>query len=243
MSAWKRFTVAGCSHGHLVDPRAAKAFFDFVREFQPETRMHTGDWCDMTAFRKGAKGTPDERANIALDLSAGKRFIEEYRATHLLNGNHDVRVYKYLDSTNAIEVDAASRIITDMRDLTRKLDCKFMESYDIRKSWFELGDAKVLHGFFYSVSAIRDHAETFGKCIHTHIHRLGQDTGRRIDSPTAYSAGYLANEDLLDYGHTRRQTLAHKQGFAWGVYNDTKSIVNIAGIEGGICQIAQPLAA
>lgn len=230
---YKRFVSAGCSHGSLIDKKAAKAFLKFCDDYQAQTRIHHGDWCDQTAFRSGAKGTPDERASISLDLSEGVRFVEDFRATHLLNGNHDIRVYRFANSTNAVEREAATRIINDMRDMTRKLDCKFMESYDVRKSWFEFGGTKFLHGWAYGVNAIRDNALTFGNCVHTHIHRLGSETAARVGGPVAHSAGYLANEDELDYGHARKQTLAHQQGFAFGHYNNTGCHVWLARIENG----------
>lgn len=230
---WKRFLSGGCSHGMLADKKAIRAFLKFRDEYQPETRIHHGDWCDQTAFRSGAKGTPDERASISLDLSAGVRFIEDFRATHLLNGNHDIRVYRFMGSTNAVESHAACCIVNDMREMTRKLDCKFMESYDVRKSWFEFGGTKFLHGWAYGVNAIRENAMTFGNCVHTHIHRLGSETGARVGGPVAYSAGYLADEDRLDYGHARKQTLAHQQGFAFGYYNSTECHTWLARIENG----------
>ena len=65
---WVKFIAVGCSHGNLIDPKAAAAVFEFKRRFNPQRIFHLGDFCDTAALRSGAKGTPDEGKPINSDI-------------------------------------------------------------------------------------------------------------------------------------------------------------------------------
>ena len=230
---WRKFVAIGCTHGALIHKRAEKAALAFIDDYKPETRVHGGDWTDQTAWRSGAAGTPDETANIELDLRAGIRFVESMRATHLLNGNHDRRIYKNLASPNAIVAHAAGCILNEMRSMVNRLGCGWIETYDIRKSHFLLGNTRVCHGWMYGLAATRQHADALGNVIFFHTHRLNQEHGRRLDRPLGTNGGYLADEDKLEYSHGRVATLAHQHGLVFGEYSDTECKTWIAKIENG----------
>lgn len=235
---WRKIAGCGCSHGHLIDRKAERAFLKFLDEYKPETRVHHGDWSDMTAFRSGAHGTADEAANVGLDLRSGIRFVEAMRATHLLNGNHDIRPYKLLNSPNAVLAHAAGCVINEMAEMTKRLNCKWIQKYKCRNSWFEFGDTKVMHGWYWGMNAVRQHVNTYGRCIHTHIHTIEEARGIRSEpNAVAYSAGYLADEDKLEYAHARPATLRHQQGFWFGEYSSKECKIWLAEINNGKCHL------
>jgi predicted phosphodiesterase len=214
-----------CSHGHLVDEATWAEVLDFSRRWKPETRIHLGDYVDTAAFRSGAQGTPDETVNLASDKSAALKLLKEYRPTHLLNGNHDDRLWRSMGHHHAIVAEAARSMVQDVKKLVERMKCHHVETYDIRKSWIQLGDTKFLHGFMYNENAIRDHAEHFGKCVFGHLHKVGEAAGRRTDNPKAYCVGWLGDTNKVDYSKSRRATSQWAHGLAYGEYCDSETVV------------------
>lgn len=227
-TGWKRWAALGCSHGHLIDSGASKAALSFVKRWKPHTRIHLGDFTDMAAFRGGASGTADEAADIKMDLRAGLRFLEEYRPTVLLNGNHEDRLFRDMHHPNAIRAHAAQCIVNELRGLTAKMKCQYVEHYDINRSWFDLGNTRFVHGFMYGQNAIAEHAEHFGRCVLAHLHKVGAMTGRRSDHPVAYCVGTLSNVEAMAYAKMRRATAQWSHGLAYGEYNDSECKVWLA---------------
>ncbi len=228
MSSYKRFLAFGCSHGSLVDPKAVAKVAKFKAAFKPHTVIHLGDVYDFAAFRHGAPGTKDEAASLAPDINAGSRLIEELEPTNVIIGNHDVRVWKLADHPNAIIAHAAACCRNEFLTACERVHAKVLDTYDINKSWIELGDTKVLHGFMYNEMAMRDHAEHFGKCMIAHLHRAGADSGRRNDHPTCHCVGTLSSVGRAEYANTRRATARWSHGFTWGEYNDKECHVNLS---------------
>jgi len=223
---YKRFLAVGCSHGDLADKDAIAAVLKFSREYKPHRRYHLGDVFDMAAFRSKAPGTKDEAVQLDPDIRAGIRFLEQYEPTHLCIGNHDERVWDKSDHQNAIIRKAALACRNEFLDVCGKLGVTtekgtLIDTYDINESWFEIGDAKILHGFGTGGEcAIRDHAEHFGKCIIAHLHRAEIGGGRRSDHPICCCVGTLANVGMLGYAKTRRATARWSYGLAYGEYTD-----------------------
>lgn len=219
---FKRFLSCGCSHGHLADPAALATVLKFAKTFKPHRRIHLGDFTDMAAFRSGAAGTKDETVSIAADLTHGLNFLKAFRPTDVLVGNHEIRLWKLADHHNEIVSRAASTVITEIRETTDKLKARFVEHYDITRSWVTLGDTKFMHGFMYGEQAIRDHSEHFGKVVLAHLHQVGEAAGRRSDNARGYCVGTLANIPSMSYALQRRSTARWSHGFAFGEYSNTE---------------------
>lgn len=224
---WKRFVAIGCSHGAFEDRTAVNAVLKFCDSYKPHTKIHLGDALDTTAFRSGAHGTADEAEKIGPDLAAGLRLLEDFAPTDYLIGNHEHRLYKDMDHHYAIRSHAASCIVNDLRALTKKLKCRFIEHYEIRRSWIQYGDTKFMHGWLFNEAALRDHAIVHGRLVMAHLHRVGMEPGSVIGSPMAYCVGTLADISKLTYASTRRATTRWSQGFGWGEYNDKRTIVRL----------------
>lgn len=225
VGTFKRFMAVGCSHGHLADPKALETVLKFRKTFNPTIRVHLGDFTDQAAFRTGATGTSDETVSIADDLTHGLNFLRSYAPTDLLNGNHEIRLWKMSAHHNEIVARAASSVIQEIRDVAEKLKCRYVEHYDITRSWIQIGDTKFMHGWMYNENAIRDHAEHFGKCVIAHLHTVGEAAGRRSDNARAYCVGTLANIPSMSYALTRRATARWSHGFAYGETNGKETHV------------------
>ena len=227
MRGWKKFLAVGCSHGAEICPEARKAVLTMRDRWKPDTVIHLGDFLDLAAFRAGAvrdSNDSDHAASVSEDLSCGLEFLHELRPTHVLFGNHEARLAKFAASPNALLAHAAALTLDKIDDTLRQLKSKSLP-YHIR-AHFTFGGTKFLHGFMFNVSAVRDHAETYGSCVLAHLHRVGWERARRDDHASGYCVGTLARLGM-EYASTRRATFAWSQGFAYGYYNDRACSVNL----------------
>jgi hypothetical protein len=221
---WRRFMAVGCNHGYWADPTALAGVLQFKDSFKPVTRIHLGDYMDTTSLRSGAS-YKDHKGNILEDLQDGINFLTDFEPTILFNGNHDIRVWQQLDSTDAPRRAVTSTIVNQVEGLVKKLRCDFEVEHKIYKSIRQIGDTKLLHGFMYNDNAIKDHAAKFGKCIIAHLHKVGMSPASRIDSPVGYCVGYLGDKEKFEYAERRPATFQWSQGFAWGEYSDSECII------------------
>jgi predicted phosphodiesterase len=216
---WKRLIAVGCSHGVHIDPHAERAVLRFRQSYKPHTVVHLGDFCDTTAFRSGAKGTSDESASVSADVDGGLGFLMKLEPTIVFCGNHEARTWRFMDSSNAIISDCATRVVEEIRGTARRLKAELIEYtgvWQLKK----IGNYSFFHGSIYNESATRDNAEIYGNCVHAHTHRAAVAKGRRIDNPTGFCVGTLTNVPNMDYASTRRATLGWSAGIVFGEYCD-----------------------
>jgi len=223
---WNKWFAVGCSHGMFIDPQARDAALTFKERWKPKTTLHLGDFFDLAALRSGAGPTSEDSAkSISEDVSEGIDFLQELRPQHILYGNHEARLSAYAASPNAVMARAAQSVIQEIEDCAKKCKAR-ITPYNIRTGVVKLGNTSFLHGYMFNISAIRDHAEAYGRCVHAHIHRTGEEQARNASGDTGYSLGMLASFDM-EYASTRRATLSWKQGFAFGEFADNYCTVNI----------------
>lgn len=219
--------AVSCSHGDCIDPEARTSVLTFRDRFKPDTILHLGDFIDMAAARSGAMSDPnakDRAASVAEDLAAGVDFLQELRPNHILYGNHEARLFSLAGGPNALASHAATLVIQEIERTAKALKA-CLYPYNIR-SYVEIGGTKFLHGYMFNVQAIRDHAETYGRCVIGHLHRVGQERARTLGGVSGYCVGMLARFDM-EYAMTRRATLAWSQGFAFGHYSDHQMTINL----------------
>jgi hypothetical protein len=226
VSKWTKFVAAGCSHSTFACPRATDALIGFCERYKPEVRIDLGDVHDFTAFRAGAKGTKDESASIADDFNAGVAWLKRYRPTHRTLGNHDHRIFKLIDHPNAIVAHCAGKVIEDLRQVD-EANGTIVRPYHMKNGWFTFGDTKFGHGWMYNMQAVRDHAETFGKCVIAHLHVPQEARGRRDDDPISWCVGTLGDPEKFTYAHANRNWLSWAHGFVWGEFNEEHCVVRL----------------
>lgn len=225
---WKKFLAIGCSHGAHADPAALKKVIQFQKDFKPHRRIHLGDFTDQAAFRSGAQGTSDETSSIADDLTHGLNFLKEFRATDIISGNHEDRLWRLADHHNEIVARAASSVLHEIQETVDKLKANYVKTYDINASWIPLGHFKMIHGWMYSENALRDHCEHFGNVLMAHLHIAGEVAGRRSDHPKAYCCGTLASVPAMAYAKGRRATARWSAGMIYGEYSDDYAHVTLS---------------
>ncbi len=220
---WKRILFVGCSHGAHLSENTEKAVLKFICNFKPQARVHLGDFIDLGAFRQGA--TDSEMGDgVQPDCEAGLSFLEKIKATHILCGNHEARVFRELNSKNAVRSFAAGKVVEAINDTAKRLRANPVPYTGVWQA-IQFGNYKAMHGTMFSENATRDHAEAFGNVVHAHTHRASVAKGRRLDNPTGYCVGTLADIPCMDYAANRRSTLSWSSGLVWGEYCDTEAVL------------------
>lgn len=223
---WKRFIAVGCVHGEYQCAEAVRNVLAFRERFKPHTVIDLGDVRDFAAFRSGAKGGKDESANVEVDFMAGTRWLERYRPTHRVDGNHDHRITKLLGHPNAIVAHAAASVAESIRRADEKNKTR-VRPYHMRHGWWQFGNTLFGHGWMFNELATRDHAETFGRCVHAHTHTPGTAIGRMHPQAQAWAVGTMADPERMEYAHTKRAWLRWAHGMVFGEYSDTHCHVQL----------------
>lgn len=218
----KRLLAVGCSHGNLANPSALDAVLRARDAWKPDLVLHLGDAYDTKAFRTGARpnsGDPDEAASVADDVASGADFLEALRPHVLCIGNHEHRLVKLSEHYNQVIATAARATLEGI--LESVPDATVVPYTVLEDGWFTVGNFRFGHGHLFNEMFLRDTAETWGNTVVAHAHRAGTAKGRRIDNPTCFCVGTLADVPAMGYALGRRATLAWSHGFVWGEYTDT----------------------
>lgn len=226
-STWKKIVAIGCTHGHLGHPLLIPQALSFIEAWEPDIRVHLGDVVDTTAFRAGAKGTPDEQADPEPDTNAASALFKRMRPTHYTQGNHCHRLKRAMGSTSAIVAHSA-RLIWEEIIGALPQGC-VVTPYDIRKNWVRIGGHFFGHGFMYNMQAVRDHAEMCGgPVVMAHLHRAEASVSRTLQGGVSYCVGTLADIDQMDYASQRRATLQWGHGLIYGYVSENQSKLYLA---------------
>lgn len=215
---WKRFLAVGCSHGIYADPLATEAVLKFREEYKPTEVIHLGDFTDMSPFMGGANGEGDA---IKPDLLGGIDFLTRLKATVILCGNHEARLYRDRHSNNQLRALAAETCIEAFETTALKLHAKLLPYTGVFQAHV-LANYTFTHGTFYNENSARDMAETYGNVIFAHTHKASIQFGRTFRPSRGISVGTLTRKGAMEYANVRRSTLAWSQGFAYGEYCDTE---------------------
>jgi hypothetical protein len=208
----QKFVACFDNHGAECDNAAVKAFHEFCKWWKPEVRIHGGDCFDFARLRRNAK-EEERRAPLKDDLEAGLSFLEQYKPTHFLRGNHDERMWDAHKSDDGTLSDFASFAITDIEDLLGKA---VVMPYQKRTGVLRLGHLKVLHGYYSGVTSARQHAFTYGACLFGHVHRIDIAPVPGLERRIARACGCLCKLDQ-DYNRSQAQTLAQAHGWVYGI--------------------------
>lgn len=229
---WQKFLACTCTHGSEADPRALDAILRLREAWKPDFVLHLGDAIDARALRSGARkdsDSADHGADLADDLMQGLSFLRELKPDVYLFGNHEARLTELAHSPNAVLSYAASSVLSRIDEEMAKIDCHTIPYHGVhRKGIYMLGDTGFTHGAVYNVSAARDTAEIVGHSIVMgHTHRVAMESARIHARAIGYNIGCGIRLDI-GYSANRRQTLGWRHAAAYGHYNGTHCIVNIA---------------
>ena len=208
--------AVGCSHGIYADPVALEAVLEFRDKYDPHEVIHLGDFTDMSAFMGGTDGHGDP---IKPDLLGGLGFLERYRPTTVLCGNHEARLWRDMNSSNELRVNAAENAITAIETTCLKLQARLIPYTGVWQA-YPLANYKFTHGTIYNENACRDMAGVYGNVIFAHTHKASQQAGRTYHPSMGISVGTLTRRGAMEYANTRISTLAWSQAFVYGEYNE-----------------------
>lgn len=222
---YERFLAISCSHGKYADPTAVDAVLKMRDRWKPEICVHLGDWCDTTAFRSGAAGSSDESEPVAPDIDGGIAFLRKYRPTHVLDGNHEDRIPRLLNSNNALVAYAAQQATDYIDKAFVEIGCRRIP-YDGVFQKLVIGNVTFTHGTIYNENSARDMAEMYGgNVIFGHTHRSQMAEGRTIKESSGFCAGTLTTRGSMEYSKARRATLGWRQGMVYGEIGPRDSAV------------------
>ena len=211
----KRFIFASDLHGDKQDKSAVAALLAATESFKPHHRIFGGDLVDARPLRKGA-GSEERAESMVEDWQKGLNFLNLWRPTHLLMGNHDVRLYRLAEADKGIESDFAWKGVNELEGRLKKIGCKFLPYH--KKKYFEFGKLRMIHGFFHGVYASRQMANVYGSVIYGHTHSVDEFSVPGIERRIARGAGCLCSLDM-EYNSHQPNSLRHAHGFVLGVYN------------------------
>lgn len=220
MSSEIRVVVMGDNHGNEADADTLKAVLSFCKDFKPHHRVHLGDNWDLACLRKGVgKGEKEAAWNVLReDIQAGKEWLEAYRPTHFLYGNHDDRVREQMESTDSItKLEALQDVEREIAKSLRAAGTKHIRKYDVLEGYLDIGKLTLTHGFAHGENAAKKMAESFisahGGClIMGHLHRHEQLNVQRRGGGGAWICGCSCNLKMR-YARRNLSTLKWQHGF------------------------------
>lgn len=213
---FQRFVFGTDLHGSLQDPATVKAFLRFCDDFKPHIRTFGGDAFDYRALLKKAN-KEDRASSLVEDHEAGEAFISTYRPRVLLWGNHDWRMFRMVNSVDAVESALASKIVHQISELCRKLKVLTVP-WGKREGVYPLGDLNLSHGYFSGAGAARRMAASYGNCMFGHNHTSQVEPFERHSVVYGRGIGALCQLDF-DYNLPHVGSLRHSHGWGYGIMN------------------------
>jgi hypothetical protein len=207
----ERFIFASDGHGHKADPHACGVLFNFMKAWKPTCRIMGGDAFDFAALRKGASDE-EKREPLHDDIASGIDFIDKFKPTHYLLGNHEVRLIDLMDSDDGKLADYGCGVWNRITDAIG--DAKVFP-YDKRRGVFQYGDTAMIHGYGHGMYAARAAAAVYGKCIMGHTHTIDAASVPRLQETIGRCAGALCQLDQR-YNRAHLATLRARHGFCYG---------------------------
>jgi hypothetical protein len=209
----ERFIVVGDNHGNMQDDKAVAALFEFMRFWKPKHRIHLGDNWDFRWLR--GKASEDDKLDPGLqaDFDMGAAFVDKFRPTVFLAGNHDWRVRKSMESPNPVKSKLAGMIWGDMED---SLKGTKIHPYNKREGVYKFGDLKMVHGYAAGVGAVRKHALVYQRVYLGHLHMVEHVSVETHNRGEAWCVGGLAKLEM-GYNEAQIGTLRQSHGCRYGI--------------------------
>lgn len=201
------------NHGDQADSSAVRVFFDFVKYWKPQIRVHGGDAMDLRWLR-GRASEKEKRERIKADVDMGKDFIKKYKPTHFLMGNHDWRLVKGMHSDEGPLMELCTRIHDEFLGA---LGNAKVYPWGKRVGVMQLGDLRIVHGYHSGETAARNVTRDYNStAMMGHIHANNMYSASSYDSNIGYTVGCLCKLDM-DYNAGQAGTLRQNHGLAYGL--------------------------
>lgn len=216
--AQERYIFASDLHGDLQDPVPVNALLAYTKVWKPKHRIFGGDLFDFRCIRSKANAA-ERRESLQADFDAGMRFLERWRPTVTILGNHDDRVWRLATEGEGIVADAAKEFIRQIQTKLQLIRCRVLVPYDVHQS-FELGEREFIHGFFPGKHAAARHlAEGWDNVSFGHIHAFQEHVGPGKRPRRSASVGALCSL-TMDYAKTIGISRRQQHGWEYGIHNN-----------------------
>ena len=215
--SWEKFAFVTDVHGDMQDPASVTAFHKFCAMWKPTVRVCGGDAFDFRAIRKGASDE-EKRDSMLEDFRMGWEFMETFKPTVYLLGNHCQRLWDLAAADKGVTSDFAKKCTAEIEGNLKRMKCRVFP-YDRRAGVFELGKLRMVHGFGGGGKTMaRTHANAYGHVLMGHNHSIDYFSSPSLDGRFGMSVGCLCDLDM-DYLHSSIGSLAHANGWAYGAVN------------------------
>ena len=134
MSTPTRFVAVGDNHGDMVDEESFLAVQQFIKDYKPSVRVHLGDCFDFRSLRRGVGNDAESAESLKEDLECGIEFLNMYKPTVYLWGNHEARLDSLIaNSGSALVRDYCDDVKTAINSAARKAGTKTILPYHADK--------------------------------------------------------------------------------------------------------------
>jgi hypothetical protein len=208
-----KFIIGFDLHDRFLDKRTVDAMFSFIKSFKPNIRILGGDIFDMTALRAGAS-VSDQGVSISDGIAIAEDFIKRFEPSVSLFGNHEDRIAATINNNIGPIKEYASIIYDEVHRIYEDVNCKTID-YN-KRLYYQLGNYKVIHGFYAGLTAVKNHSISYGgNVIHGHTHSPGVYSVPSVNESIAISSPCLCNVDY-EYNKKAPSSLSHKNGWVYG---------------------------
>jgi len=219
-----RLVVMTDNHGSHGDPDTLNAVMAFCKDFKPHYKWHLGDNWDFACLRKGVSQDERDASWSAMDedVQAGIEWLNRYRPSHFVFGNHDNRVRKLIINTDSRNrLDALEKVERAMSKAIRQAGVKVVRPYTVHDNIVSVGPIDGGHGFGgnplrYAMTYHRGHGRAL-LCGHWHTAR--QEMVKRYEGGVFWMLGAACNL-RMDYSDTHISSLGHQNGFMAFIIKD-----------------------
>jgi hypothetical protein len=217
----KRFLYCSDSHGNLIHDESRRMLLNFINAWKPHYKIHGGDLFDAACLRGNA--SPEEKAcGLSEDITAGLKFLDEFKPHFLTLGNHDDRIWQMAGTSR----DGILR--EHCEDLVKACEREFKQRkiqwipYIVGK-FLQLpeGGPKFIHGFRSSnVSPAKLHYHDWGSVIHGHVHKPDTYVATHADGGMSMSSACMGDLDKMHYADRFSAKMGWRNGWIYGTIND-----------------------
>lgn len=209
INKYRKCIVSGDWHIDRHDEEALELFFDFVKDFKPNTIVLNGDICDVTAVSKFRKdvadvGTLQTQLDVTYEYLTKLRKAAPEAKIDYIPSNHDYnRLENYLKDNKELHGLRSLKI----QNLLKLNDNNI--NFISQKTNYKLGEYILVHGDIesgcklsqYPAYSARLNVDKLGdSLIQSHSHRLGMYVVKKGDRLyTGIECGHLSDESKQDY--------------------------------------------
>lgn len=219
---FKKIVLVSDNHGNMICPLTENKLFEVIESFNPEIRIHLGDFLNLNAWRDGASAS-EKMESLREDINSGLQFIKRFKPNVMTMGNHDYRLVKKSREGNADTREYAEEQLEKVTTLLRELKTKTF-AWGVKRGVYEIAGQKMIHGYSAGITATTTMGMRYGRCVHGHNH-----TGDIIWLPT-YDGGFaqscpsMCDNDQMEYQLGQVASFKHVSGFALAIADCHKNL-------------------